>query len=185
MQRHGTHRVGRFFGPVIVLWFVVLGAVGIWQIMQRPDILAALNPWHALTFLIDRGPGFFVAVGAVVLAITGAEALYADMGHFGRPAIRIAWTALVLPGLALNYLGQGALLLGNPKAIENPFYLAFPEPLLIPAVITTNLATIIASQAVISGAYSVTAGHPAGLAPRMQIVHTSQTEAGQIPMSRW
>ncbi len=188
VQRHGTHRMGRFFGPVIVVWFLVLGVVGIWQISRHPAILVALNPAHALFFLIDRGPGFFLAVGAVVLAITGAEALYADMGHFGRPAIRLAWSALVMPGLALNYLGQGALLLGDPKAIENPFYLAFPDSFLVVAVVLSTLATIIASQAVISGAYSITQqAIQLGLLPRMQIIHTSQTEAGQIyvPTVNW
>jgi len=138
--------------------------------------------------VLARGLGVFFAIGAIVLAVTGAEALYADMGHFGKPAIRLAWAILVLPGLALNYLGQGALLLANPAAVENPFYLSFPEPLLIPAIILATIATIIASQAVISGAFSVT--HQAmqiGLLPRMQIVHTSPNEAGQIylPFINW
>jgi KUP system potassium uptake protein len=182
-QRYGTNAVGKFFGPVIVVWFVVLGAVGAWHISRNPAILAALNPMYAFSFLADRGTGVFLAVGAVVLAITGAEALYADMGHFGRSAIRIAWTSLVLPGLALNYLGQGALLLRSPETVTNPFYLSFPEPLLIPAVILATLATIIASQAVISGAYSMTqqAIH-LGFLPRMRIIHTSAAESGQIYM---
>jgi KUP system potassium uptake protein len=182
-QRYGTNAVGKFFGPVIVVWFVVLGAVGAWHISRNPAILAALNPMYAFSFLADRGTGVFLAVGAVVLAITGAEALYADMGHFGRSAIRIAWTSLVLPGLALNYLGQGALLLRSPETVSNPFYLSFPEPLLIPAVILATLATIIASQAVISGAYSMTqqAIH-LGFLPRMRIIHTSAAESGQIYM---
>lgn len=182
-QRYGTNAVGKFFGPVIVVWFVVLGAIGAWHISRNPAILAALNPMYAFSFLADRGTGVFLAVGAVVLAITGAEALYADMGHFGRSAIRIAWTSLVLPGLALNYLGQGALLLRSPETVTNPFYLSFPEPLLIPAVILATLATIIASQAVISGAYSMTqqAIH-LGFLPRMRIIHTSAAESGQIYM---
>jgi KUP system potassium uptake protein len=182
-QRYGTNAVGKLFGPVIVVWFVVLGAIGAWHISRNPAILAALNPMYAFSFLADRGTGVFLAVGAVVLAITGAEALYADMGHFGRSAIRIAWTSLVLPGLALNYLGQGALLLRSPETVSNPFYLSFPEPMLIPAVILATLATIIASQAVISGAYSMTqqAIH-LGFLPRMRIIHTSAAESGQIYM---
>lgn len=188
LQRHGTSMVGKLFGPIIMVWFTVLGIVGISHIIQSPAILAALNPWHAYAFLSAQGAGVFLAVGAIVLAVTGAEALYADMGHFGKPAIRLAWTALVLPGLALNYLGQGALLLSNPAAVENPFYLSFPEPLLIPAVILATTATIIASQAVISGAFSIT--HQAmqiGLLPRMQIIHTSAKEMGQIylPFINW
>lgn len=188
LQSYGTSTVGKLFGPIIIIWFTVLGIVGISHIIQNPAILAALNPVHAYEFLLARGLGVFLAVGAIVLAVTGAEALYADMGHFGKPAIRLAWAILVLPGLALNYLGQGALLLANPAAVENPFYLSFPEPLLIPAVILATIATIIASQAVISGAFSIT--HQAmqiGLLPRMQIVHTSANEAGQIylPFINW
>jgi KUP system potassium uptake protein len=188
LQKHGTGTVGKLFGPIIVLWFITLGAVGTWHIVANPAILAALSPLHALAFLADRGAGVFLAVGAVVLAITGVEALYADMGHFGRPAIRLAWTALVLPCLALNYLGQGALLLTDPAAAANPFYLAFPPQLLIPAVILAALATIIASQAVISGAYSMTQqAIQVGFLPRAQIVHTSASEAGQIylPVANW
>ena len=180
-QKYGTEMVGKFFGPIIIVWFFTLGAVGVSHIVHNPEILQALNPLHAFQFLANRGAGVFLAVGAVVLAITGAEALYADMGHFGKPAIRIAWTSLVLPGLALNYLGQGALLLSNPAAVSNPFYLSFPAELLIPAVILATLATIIASQAVISGAYSITqqAMH-LGFLPRMQIMHTSASKSGQI-----
>lgn len=188
LQRFGTAAVGKLFGPIIMIWFTVLGTIGIYHIIQNPAILAALNPLYAFEFLAARGAGVFLAVGAIVLAVTGAEALYADMGHFGKPAIRLAWTVLVLPGLALNYLGQGALLLANPAAVANPFYLSFPEPLLIPAVILATIATIIASQAVISGAYSIT--HQAmqlGLLPRMRIIHTSANEAGQIylPFINW
>jgi KUP system potassium uptake protein len=188
IQKHGTNTVGKLFGPIIVLWFVTLGTVGTYHIIQNPVILQALNPLYAFHFLADRGMGIFLAVGAVVLAITGAEALYADMGHFGKPAIRIAWTSLVLPGLALNYLGQGALLLANPAAVSNPFYLSFPPDLIIPAVILATIATIIASQAVISGAYSITQqAIQLGFLPRMHISHTSASESGQIyiPVINW
>jgi len=187
-QKKGTAKVGKLFGPIIVIWFITLGCIGIWHILQNPVILQALNPLHAVRFFADRGAGVFLAVGAVVLAITGAEALYADMGHFGRPAIRIAWSCLVMPGLALNYLGQGALLLANPAAVSNPFYLAFPAELLIPAVILSTMATIIASQAVISGAYSITRqAIQLGFLPRMHISHTSAKESGQIyiPAINW
>ena len=187
-QRYGTNAVGKFFGPIIVVWFTALGAIGLYHITKNPMILSALNPTYAFHFLADRGAGVFLAVGAVVLAITGAEALYADMGHFGKPAIRIAWSCLVLPGLALNYLGQGALLLSTPEAANNPFYLSFPQQLLIPAVILATLATIIASQAVISGAYSITQqAIQLGFLPRMQIRHTSASESGQIyvPAINW
>ena len=187
-QKYGTATVGKLFGPIVIVWFLTLGAIGFYHITQNPVILNALNPIYAFHFLADRGAGVFLAVGAVVLAITGAEALYADMGHFGKPAIRIAWTSLVLPGLALNYLGQGALLLSNPAAVSNPFYLSFPAELLIPAVILATLATIIASQAVISGAYSITQqAMQLGFLPRMQITHTSASESGQIyiPAINW
>jgi KUP system potassium uptake protein len=183
MQRVGTAVVGRFFGPIIVVWFVVLGAVGIWHIAQQPAILAALNPWHAWEFLSGRGWHVFAAVGAIVLALTGAEALYADMGHFGRRPIQLAWTGLVLPGLALNYLGQGALLMGDPSAIQNPFYRQFPEAWLLPALVLATLAAIIASQAVISGAYSMTKqAIQLGFLPRMRVRYTSAREMGQIYM---
>ena len=183
VQRLGTATVGRFFGPIIVLWFVVLGAVGVWHIAQQPAILAALNPLHAWDFLLARGWQLFAAVGAVVLALTGAEALYADMGHFGRRPIQVAWTFLVLPGLALNYLGQGALLMGDPSAIQNPFYRLFPEAWLLPALVLATLAAIIASQAVISGAYSLTQqAIQLGFLPRMQVRYTSARERGQIYM---
>lgn len=187
-QKKGTAQVGKLFGPIIVLWFLTLGSVGLWHIIQTPEVLQAINPIYAIQFYADRGIGVFLAVGAVVLAITGSEALYADMGHFGRPAIRIAWSCLVLPGLALNYFGQGALLLDHPEAVANPFYLAFPPQLLIPAVILSTLATIIASQAVISGAYSITRqAIQLGFLPRMRILHTSAEESGQIyiPAINW
>jgi KUP system potassium uptake protein len=183
MQRVGTAVVGRFFGPIIVLWFSVLGAVGVWHISQQPAILAALNPLHAWEFLSSLGWHVFAAVGAIVLALTGAEALYADMGHFGRKPIQIAWTGLVLPGLALNYLGQGALLMGDPSAIQNPFYRLFPEAWLLPALVLSTLAAIIASQAVISGAYSLTKqAIQLGFLPRMRVHYTSAREIGQIYM---
>jgi len=183
MQRFGTHSVGRFFGPVMVLWFTVLGALGVMHILHEPAILQALNPLHAARFLWDRGPHVLAAVGAIVLALTGAEALYADMGHFGRKPIQIAWSTLVLPGLALNYMGQGALLMHNPAALENPFYRMFPDELMVGAVVLSTLATIIASQAVISGAYSMTRqAILLGFLPRMEIRFTSAKEAGQIYM---
>ena len=188
VQRFGTAVVGRFFGPVIVLWFLVLALMGVVHIAQQPQILAALNPLHAWHFLADRGWQLFAAVGAIVLAITGAEALYADMGHFGRRPIQLAWTGLVLPALALNYLGQGALLIGDPSAIENPFYRLFPDAWVLPALLLATLAAIIASQAVISGAYSLTKqAIQLGFLPRMAIRHTSAREAGQIymPMVNW
>lgn len=188
LQKHGTGTVGKLFGPIIVLWFITLAAVGIWRIVQNPAIFSALNPWNAVEFLLARGTGVFLTVGAVVLAITGVETLYADMGHFGRPAIRLGWLSLVFPCLSINYLGQGALLLTDPKSVANPFYLSFPHTLLVPAVILATLATIIASQAVISGAYSMTqqAIH-VGFLPRTRIVHTSASEAGQIylPAINW
>lgn len=183
VQRFGTAVVGRFFGPLIVLWFVVLGVIGLWHIAQQPAILAALNPLNALEFLSARGWHVLAAVGAIVLALTGAEALYADMGHFGRKPIQIAWTGLVLPGLALNYLGQGALLMRDPSAIDNPFYRLFPDAWIVPALVLATLAAIIASQAVISGAYSLTKqAMQLGFLPRMRVQYTSAREIGQIYM---
>src|SRR6478735_10963465 len=187
-QSRGTDSVGRWFGPVIVAWFLTLGVVGIWQIAQAPQVLQALDPRQAWHFLAARGAGVFLAVGAVVLALTGAEALYADMGHFGARAIRLAWSFLVLPALALNYAGQGALLLRDPAALQNPFYLSFPPGLLLPAVVLATAATIIASQAVISGAFSLTQqAIQLGFLPRLQIIHTSEQERGQIylPAVNW
>ncbi|WP_439587103.1 potassium transporter Kup [Hydrogenophaga sp.] len=183
VQRFGTGLVGKLFGPIIVLWFVTLGAIGIVHIADQPAILSALNPVHAWNFLAERGWKVFAAVGAIVLALTGAEALYADMGHFGRRPIQLAWTGLVLPGLALNYMGQGALLMGDPTAIENPFYRLFPEAWVLPALVLATMAAIIASQAVISGAYSMTKqAIQLGFLPRMTIRYTSAREAGQIYM---
>ena len=188
IQRLGTGVVGKFFGPIIVLWFLMLGAIGVGHIAQQPVILAALNPVHAWGFLSERGWHLFAAVGAIVLALTGAEALYADMGHFGRRPIQIAWASLVLPALALNYMGQGALLIADPSAIENPFYRLFPDAWLVPALVLATLAAIIASQAVISGAYSMTKqAIQLGFLPRMEIRYTSAREAGQIyiPAVNW
>lgn len=183
VQRFGTHSVGRFFGPIIVLWFVTLGVLGVVHILQQPAILQALNPIHALQFLWARGPHVLAAVGAIVLALTGAEALYADMGHFGRKPIQMAWSLLVLPGLALNYMGQGALLMQDPTALSNPFFKMFPSELMIGAVVLSTLAAIIASQAVISGAYSMTRqAILLGFLPRMHIQFTSEKESGQIFM---
>lgn len=187
VQKFGTGTVGRLFGPIIAVWFLVLATAGAIQIVQQPGILAALNPLHGLRFAARHGWGIFVILGAVVLAFTGAEALYADLGHFGKRPIRIAWTGLVLPSLALNYLGQGALLMRDPGAVENPFYHLFSTGLLVPAVILATAATIIASQAVITGAYSLTKqAIQLGLLPRMQMHYTSE-EVGQIyiPVVNW
>jgi KUP system potassium uptake protein len=183
MQRFGTSVVGKLFGPVIMLWFGVLTLTGLVEISQQPAILAALNPLNGLAFLQSQGWHMFVAVGAIVLAFTGAEALYADMGHFGKRPIQYAWVGMVLPALAINYMGQGALLMRDPGALANPFFRLFPETWLIPAVILATLATVIASQAVISGAYSMTKqAMQLGLLPRMQVQHTSAKEVGQIYM---
>ncbi|MGE5385109.1 MAG: potassium transporter Kup [Betaproteobacteria bacterium] len=188
VQRRGTASVGFAFGPVMVVWFAVLGLLGIGNIMRYPEVLAALDPLQAARFAIaDPLPAFF-SLGGVVLVVTGTEALYADMGHFGRTPVRLAWFSLVLPALALNYFGQGALLLHDPKSIENPFYLAAPQWALLPLVGLATAATVIASQAVISGAYSMTvqAMH-LGYAPRMDVQYTSEKEMGQIyvPFINW
>jgi len=181
IQRYGTSYVGRFFGPVILVWFFVIASVGLSQIIRNPEILYALNPLYGITFLIDRGPGVLLVVGALVLAVTGVETLYADMGHFGKRAIRITWLTIAFPALILNYLGQGALMLRTPSATENPFFLSFPEPLLLPAIILATLATVIASQATISGAFSaVQQAIQLGFLPRMRTLHTSDKEVGQI-----
>src|SRR6478672_3154346 len=156
IQRYGTGIVGLFFGPVCVLWFASLGAIGVWQIGKAPEILKALDPTHALRFVTGHGFASFIVLGSVLLAFTGAEALYADMGHFGKRAIRIAWFAVVAPCLLLNYFGQGALLIANPQALSNPFYLSYPAWALWPMIALATAATVIASQATISGAYSMT-----------------------------
>lgn len=181
IQKHGTARIGVLFGPVMVIWFVVLGALGIYGIMHTPEVLHAVNPVWAVRFFILH-PGIGVAIlGAVVLALTGAEALYADMGHFGRKPISRAWFILVLPALLLNYFGQGALVLEHPEAVRNPFYLLAPGWALLPLIGLSTLATIIASQAVISGAFSMTLqAIQLGYIPRMYIQHTSSDAQGQI-----
>ncbi len=181
VQWYGTGRVGRVFGPVMALWFATIGALGAIQIVQHPDVLVALAPYYAALFCYNHGLLAFLALGAVVLAVTGAEALYADMGHFGARPIRLSWLFFVLPALALNYFGQGALVIAQPKAVENPFYLMTPEMLRLPMVFLATIATVIASQAVISGAYTLARQCMLlGFVPRMTVRHTSQTEEGQI-----
>ena len=181
VQSRGTRTVGRMFGPVMTLWFLVIGLMGVIQIAQHPQVLAGLSPTYGAALCIHHGWLAFVALGSVVLAVTGAEALYADMGHFGAAPIRAAWTFFVLPCLTLNYFGQGALVMAHPEAAENPFYLMAPGWALIPLVILATLATVIASQALISGAYSVTRQcMQLGFLPRMSVAHTSATEEGQI-----
>jgi KUP system potassium uptake protein len=187
-QRVGTHRVGRLFGPVMVLWFVVLAVLGIGGIAHDPAILAALLPSWSIAFVFEHPMIAFVAMGAVVLAITGAEALYADMGHFGRSPIRRAWFGLVFPCLTLNYLGQGALVLRNPASTQNPFYLLAPHWAVFPLIVLATGATVIASQAVISGAFSVSRqAERLGYLPRLTVRHTSPVEGGQIyvPVINW
>lgn len=188
IQQRGTGGIGAMFGPITLIWFSTLGLAGLANIGAAPQILSALNPVHAIAFCLDNGWLAFVALGAVVLAITGGEALYADMGHFGAKPIRFAWYGCVLPALTLNYLGQGALLLSNPLAISNPFYLLFPVWALYPAVGLATVATVIASQAVISGVFSMTKqAIQLGFLPRMQIKHTSDRKIGQIyiPFVNW
>ncbi|SIP99101.1 KUP system potassium uptake protein [Rhizobium sp. RU35A] len=181
IQSHGTGLVARFFGPITAIWFLVMGAGGIAHITDDLSILWALNPLHAVTFLIQERFVGFVVLGAVFLTVTGAEALYADLGHFGRRPIQWAWFALVFPALTLNYLGQGALILKQPEAMSNPFYLMFPSWALIPVVLLATAATIIASQAVITGAFSlVRQAIHLGYLPRMEILFTSETNTGQI-----
>jgi KUP system potassium uptake protein len=183
IQSRGTAKVAIWFGPIILVWFAVLAIGGISNIQARPEIIGAFNPWHGVKFLSSHGAAGLIALGAVFLAVTGAEALYADLGHFGRAPIRTAWLYLVFPALALNYLGQGALLLDQPKALENPFFLQYPDWALIPMVGLATVATIIASQAVITGAYSMTQqAIQLGLLPRLVIRRTSATEKGQIYM---
>jgi KUP system potassium uptake protein len=180
IQRFGTHAVGRLFGPVMALWFTILAVSGLAKIIDSPAVLKALSPSYGVQFFADNGGTAFLALGSVVLAVTGAEALYADMGHFGRPPIRRAWFVLVFPALTLNYLGQGALIVHSPKAIDNPFFLLIPHWGRIPMVLLATVATVIASQAVISGAFSVTRqAVQLGFLPRLRIRHTSEAE-GQI-----
>ncbi|HNL95661.1 MAG TPA: potassium transporter Kup [Accumulibacter sp.] len=188
VQRRGTATVGRLFGPIMMLWFIVLGLLGIASIVHNTKVLQALNPLHGLRFFENNPILGFFALGACVLALTGAEALYADMGHFGRRPIRLAWFGLAMPALVLNYFGQGALLLQDPAAIENPFYRLAPDWFVLPMVGLATMATVIASQAVISGAFSITQqAIQLGFAPRMEISHTSDQEKGQIylPSINW
>jgi KUP system potassium uptake protein len=188
IEKHGTSVIGLLFGPVCILWFTCIAAAGLWNVVQAPEILAALNPIHAVKFITGHGTASFLVLGSVLLALTGAEALYADMGHFGKKAIRLAWFSLVAPALVLNYMGQGALLIKNPAALENPFYLAFPPWALYPMIALATTATVIAAQATISGAYSMTQqAIQLGYLPRMLIRHTSSREIGQIyvPFINW
>jgi len=181
MQRWGTAVVGRLFGPVMTLWFLTLAALGVPWIARNPEIIGAISPTHALAFAVERPGVAFVALGAVVLTITGAEALYADMGHFGARAIRLSWFTLVFPALTLNYLGQGAMILLHPDAIDNPFFRLAPASLQLPLVVLATVATVIASQAVISGAFSVSRqATRLGLLQRLNVKHTSKEEGGQI-----
>ena len=185
VQSRGTARVAAFFGPIMMLWFVAIAAAGIWQVGQNLRVLLAFNPWYGVHFLLHHGIVGFYTLGAVFLVVTGAEALYADLGHFGRGPIRAAWLVVVLPALLFNYLGQGALVLANPKAVENPFFLLFPDWALLPMVLLATVATVIASQAVITGAYSLTRqAIQLGLLPRFEIRHTSEALFGQIYMPR-
>ena len=181
VQRFGTARVGTTFGYITLLWFIGIAGIGILEIARNPAVLWALNPWKGVQFFLDHPKLSFIALGAIVLVMTGGEALYADMGHFGKRPIRVVWFGLVLPALLLNYFGQGALLLRDPAAVENPFYLLVPRPLLIPMLFVATAATIVASQALISGAFSLTQqAIQLGYMPRMTIRHTSAREAGQI-----
>ncbi len=181
VQQRGTGSMGRAFGPIMTVWFLVIGVMGLIQILNHPFVLKALIPSYGVGFIIQHGFLAFIALGAVVLAVTGAEALYADMSHFGRRPIRAAWTYFVLPCLLLNYFGQGALVISTPSAIDNPFYKCAPHALQLPLVVLSTLATIIASQAVITGAYSMARQCiQLGLFPRMEVRHTSETEEGQI-----
>ena len=188
VQKHGTGGIGRFFGPITMVWFVAIGALGLIQIIGNPTILKALSPHYALWFMLDNIGISFIVLGSIVLCVTGAEALYADMGHFGIKPIRLAWFAVVMPALVLNYFGQGALLLTNPEAVKNPFYLMAPDWALLPMVGLATMATVIASQALISGAFSATKQIiQLGYLPRLQIFHTSDEETGQIylPFINW
>lgn len=188
VQQHGTKTISAAFGPITALWFLVMGLLGVREIVQDQGILAAFNPVYGIAFLVEHGAVAFIVMGAVFLAVTGAEALYADLGHFGRRPISLAWFILVFPALILNYLGQGALVLRNPNAIDNPFFLLVPDWALPALVALATVATVIASQAVITGAYSMTrAAIQLGLLPRLSVVHTSGSQSGQIyiPAINW
>lgn len=183
VQRFGTSVVGRMFGPMIFLWFLMLSVTGVQQITREPRILSALNPARAVAFLNDQSAqgGLLPVMGNIVLGVTGSECLYADMGHFGPLPIRLSWGLVTLPALALNYMGQGALLMGDASKASNPFYFLFPDNYLYPAVALSTIATVIASQAVISGAFSMSCeAMKLGFLPRMEVVHTSKSKGGQI-----
>src|SRR6478752_3659460 len=185
VQRSGTARVASAFGPVMVVWFATLSVMGLMHIMDDPPVLAAINPWYGVQFLLSHGTIGLVTLGAVFLAVTGGEALYADLGHFGRKPIQSAWMFFVLPSLLINYFGQGALVLSDPSAIEHSFYRLVPDMLLLPTVILATCASVIASQAVITGAYSLTyQAIQLGLLPRLAILHTSEAHFGQIYIPR-
>ncbi len=185
LQSRGTEGVGKLFGPIMLVWFTTLGVLGILQILQFPSILTALNPYHAIHFLIVQGKASLFVLGAVFLVVTGGEALYADMGHFGLGPIRKAWFTVVLPGLLLNYFGQGVLLMQHPEFVKNPFYYLIPTWGLVPLIILAMMATIIASQAIISGAFSLTfQAVQLGYLPRLRILHTSKTLSGQVYLPR-
>jgi KUP system potassium uptake protein len=185
VQSRGTARVAAFFGPVMLVWFLIIGFAALPEIVRRPEILFALNPFYAVSFMLHHGMIGFVTLGAVFLAVTGAEALYADLGHFGKKPIQTAWLFIVLPSLALNYLGQGALVISDVKALENPFFLMFPDWALVPMLVMATVAGVIASQAVITGAYSLTRqAIQLGLMPRFEIRHTSEAHSGQIFIPR-
>ena len=188
VQKRGTSGIGKFFGPITLVWFAVIAILGVNHIATNPAILWALNPLYALKFIWAQPLITFIILGAVVLCVTGGEALYADMGHFGKKPIRLAWFAVVMPALTLNYFGQGALLIKNPAAVKNPFFLMAPDWALVPLVILATMAAVIASQALISGAFSVTKQViQLGYLPRLQILHTSENETGQIylPLVNW
>ncbi|GAB2617664.1 putative potassium transport system protein kup [Paractinoplanes abujensis] len=187
-QRHGTAAVGRLFGPIMIAWFTVIGAAGVWGVIDEPRILEALSPTYAIGFISGHFHIAFFALAAIVLSVTGAEALYADMGHFGRKAITVGWLALVLPACTLSYLGQGALLLGDPGKLSSPFFLLVPDAARLPLVVLATAATVIAAQAVITGAYSVASqAGQLGYLPRLRIAHTSESTVGQIyvPWINW
>ncbi len=188
IQRYGTHRVGGLFGPVVIVWFVTIAGLGLLWVVRAPGVLGAFDPLQGVNFLLTNGAMGFAVLGAVFLVVTGGEALYADMGHFGKGPIRLAWVALVLPSLVLNYLGQGALLLTNPGAAEQPFFLLAPSWALLPLVVIATAAAVIASQALISGSFSLTRqAIQLGYAPRLDVEHTSSRERGQIyvPQVNW
>ena len=185
VQSHGTARVAQFFGPLTIVWFLSLAIGGLLHIFDNPGVIAALNPWYGLKFLLTHGLLAFTVLGLVFLAVTGAEALYTDLGHFGRKPIQVAWLGFIFPCLMLNYLGQGALVLSNAEALENPFYRLYPEWALVPMVILATCATVVASQAVITGAFSLARqAIQLGLLPRFSIKHTSESMAGQIYLPR-